>query len=184
MRVIITLLIVSLSGIQGLTPLIFASDQNPPVVRHTPPASFYPQTDIKIEAIVEHAHPIAEVHLWYRKQGAARFQKQTLSLTHGGTYAGKLEGEDNHIEYYIEAVSSSGFRGTDGSRGKPYFLEALQAPAAVFPALNTMKTREHSKKPFWKKAWFWVAVAAVVGGGIAVASGGGDGQNTGTVIVD
>lgn len=186
-KTIILLLILFISGLPqlGTTALAQNAQAAKTSVRHLAPAPSAQNGMFNIEAFIEGNEDIDKVFLWSRLKGARRFQKTEMHRIEKHHYKAALSKSEQGIEYYIEVLDTNGLQQNDGSANKPYFFQsAAPAPSPPFQ-FSTALSETGLKKPFWKKTWFWVAVVAVVGGGVALAGGGGDkGQNTGTVVVD
>lgn len=183
----IFLLILSISGLLHFTTQALAQNTEitKPAVRHTAPQPDPQNGTFKIKALVENQHQISTIYLWYRNKGEAQFQKIEMHASGERRYSADLTQTEKGVEYYIEVTDTEGLWASDGQQDRPYFFESAMPKPSLASQFSTAKTETEHKKPFWKKTWFWVAVVAVIGGGIALAGSGGDkGEPTGTVNVE
>jgi hypothetical protein len=177
--IIILLLVVSLSGLSGLTPLATASSTDTvlPILRHSPHARLALGETLPIRVAVESGGEIKEVTLWYRAPGGETFQEIPMTNTSENIYEVGIvmtEVFKKGIEYYIEAADRFGNRGTDGAKTLPYFVEIIPELGPEAPSIH---------RPWWKNPWFWAGVALVIGVGAIVLRNDRKNQGSGTVVV-
>jgi len=186
-KVISLFLFLSLSGLLhlGTQALAQTAATTKTSIRHLGPTPTAQTSTFKIEAFIEGGPDISEVYLWSREKGDGSYKKTVMKRLGAQRYETTFLNTEEGIEYYIEVLDTNGLPQNDGSREKPYFFQsAAPEPQPPFQ-LSTAKSDASAKKPFWKKTWFWVGVAAVIGGGFALAdSGDDDKQSTGTVTVE
>ncbi|MBI5755705.1 MAG: hypothetical protein HZA12_02165 [Nitrospirae bacterium] len=191
--ILISLLIISLSGLTGLVSLAHAAitDLTPPIVRHSPPARIIQGEDMVIMAIVEDESDISWVNLWYRTSGKDSYRKLLMKQVDLRKYEARVKVTEDFrkgIEYYIEAVDQFGNEGTDGNKGVPYFAEVKERPVinVMTPETGTKEQTIGTSSGGSALKWLVLGIL-VIGGGIAAASGGGGssggGSSTGTIIV-
>jgi hypothetical protein len=175
--IMVSLLVISLSGLPGLIPLspAAATDAAPPILYHSPPAPLSLGETVLIRAVVEDESDIRGVTLWYRAIGEKPYRAIPMIKSSENSYEARImmtEDFKKGIEYYIEASDPFGNQGTDGEKAMPYFAE-----------IRTDAGAEAVKRPWWKSPWFWTGMVLAIGGGIAMTRSGDKKEGSGTVIV-
>lgn len=193
LKLLVFLLIISLSGLTGLVSIAHAAitDLASPIVRHSPPARIIQGEDMVIMAIVEDESDISWVNLWYRISGKETYKKLLMKQVDLRKYEARLSVTDDlkkGIEYYIEAVDQFGNEGTDGDKGMPYFAEVKERPVINVMITETGTKEQTTGTSSGASSLKWLLLGIlVIGGGIAAASGGGGstggGSSPGTIIV-
>lgn len=158
------------------------ADTDPPILRHSVPSAPTVGETLVIQTVVEDASELAGVTVWYRSVGGGEYQAAEASKPSddrrlyeaGIVLTSAFEGG---LEYYVSAADEFGNQGTDGTDAVPYLVEVR-----AFPALAGLAGSEAPPRPWWKRPWVWVAVVAVVAGGVAVSANRDD--ETGTVVVE
>ncbi len=131
-------------------------DNSPPVITHIPIKRAIIRRDVKIEAVVKDNVKVKSVFCYFRRS-KGNYTLIPLTKTSGNKYRGIIKGEnvkEPFLEYYLEAVDTSGNKSQWHSEKKPLRV-AVGKPSSKLP---------------------WIigtTGAAVIVGGIYFLSGGG-----------
>ena len=149
-------------------------------IRHTPAVQVEPGTVVKVEGTVDDsASAVAEVKLFFREAGAAKFDEKALAYAMG-SFRGQIPQtavKPPLVEYYLLAVDAKGL--PLSSRGD------ADAPLRI-------AVPEPQDDSIFASPWFWIPVGVlVVGGAVATAvilgtqeeAPPGNGTPTSTIVI-
>jgi len=176
-------------------PLPPSIDIVPPAIQHEPGRQpVVERKPLMIEAIITDNASVKVALLFYRVKGSPQYQSVQMETSGNGLYTATIPGSDvlePGIEYYIEASDPSGNIAQKGLATSPlvvavgpsHFIgEPDHAQEGDLSRVQRLAQSDRQSKPAWyKKWWVWSLMGAVALGGIvAVAAGGGKGNNAPT----
>ncbi len=136
----------SKSNIASAAPL----DNVKPVVVHTPVATAKIGSDVSISATVTDNIAIDTATLYYKVAGASAFTSKPLTYSNTtGKWTAVIPGTSvtaAGVEYYLEAVDTTGNKGWSGSSGVPYVITTDSTPTLLIASPSTVNVADKPEK--------------------------------------
>ena len=167
------------------------SDFEAPIIEHEPLGSGVSGNIEPFEATVVDNEELRSVSLFYRFAGQTAFEEIEMKpLASSSSYIASIdtslaEETATAIEYYIRAEDAAGNLVLKGFAFEPLVRRlnpAGQAAVVTAEPVQTQTGRTVTEEPRRRVNWLYVALGALIVGGIAAGAGGGsddDGGNPG-----